>query len=113
MRSMRTIVNILGVLLAALVCVLAWQFYATSRNNREAARMDAVFESVSRRLNDQRQQAGQYPVSLSALSLTNAGDVELLRTISYGRTRFGYTLSYTGFAGYHKSYEFSDETGTH
>ncbi|MPN55762.1 hypothetical protein SDC9_203446 [bioreactor metagenome] len=73
--------------------------------------MDAVFETVSSRLKDYRQQAGQYPASLSELSLTNAGEAELLQTIGYARTRFGYTLSYTGFVSYHESYEFRDERG--
>ncbi len=107
---MRIIANIFGLLLVAVACVLAWQLYATSRNHREAARMEVVFENISSRLDECRQMAGQYPASLSALSLTNAVDVELLRIINYSRTQFGYTLSYTGFAGYVKSYEFSDET---
>ncbi len=110
---MRMTASIFGLLLVALVCVLAWEFYASARNNREVTRMDAVFKGLSSRLDGYRQTAGQYPASLSALSLTNADDVQLLRRITYNRSQFGYTLSYTGFAGYHKSYEFSDESRIH
>jgi hypothetical protein len=113
---MRAIFFILGLVFVTAVCLLAWQFYATARCNREAARMDVVFTQLSSKLGEHRQAAGQYPNSLAALSFTNPAEAQMLgeiQKIIYQRTASGYTLSYTGFAGYHKSYEFSDERALH
>lgn len=74
--------------------------------------MDVVFTQLGSRLDAHRQAAGQYPDSLAALSFTNPAEVRMLadvRKIMYQRTALGYTLSYTGFAGYHKSCDFRDE----
>lgn len=93
-----------------------WQFYATARSNRESARMDVVFTQLSSKLDTHKQAAGQYPDSLAVLSFTNLAEVQMLgdvRKIIYQRTASGYTLSYTGFAGYQKSYDFSDTRTPH
>ena len=112
-RDMRTAIYLL---LVAAACLLSWQFYATARSNREAARMDVVFTQLSSKLDTHKRAAGQYPDSLAVLPFTNLTEVQMLgdvRKIIYQRTASGYTLSYTGFAGYHKSHDFSDTRTPH
>jgi hypothetical protein len=78
--------------------------------------MDVVFTQLSSTLDAHKRATGQYPDSLAVLSFTNQGEARMpsdVRKIVYQRTPSGYTLSYTGFAGYHKFYGFSDDRISH
>jgi hypothetical protein len=84
--------------------------FTSAKNQRGALRTDALFSEVSNRLEAHRKASGQYPDSLAALGVTNPPpDLADMRKIVYQRTESGYSLSYTGLTGYHKSYVFSDE----
>ena len=112
MKSAGHVHKLIGLVIIALACGVAWQFYASARSHKEAARTDAAFNQVIQRLDAYNRVTGHYPDSLAAITSTNTAEVQLLTDlpkIAYQRTQSGYVLSYTGFAGYRQSHEFRDE----
>ncbi len=113
MKALRVVHNLVGILLIALVCGVAWGFYEDAMDRREVSRIDAAQAIVDEKLEAFRRTNGHYPNSLRELEFTNSTvELQLLpdvRKLDYRRTQFGYKLSFTGGRGYYLSTKLARE----
>jgi len=103
MKTIRTILIVIGLLALVAAPILIIDSYKARRCMREASRLNAVRLVVRDKVEAYYKSHGQYPDSITILSFTKSPqEMEILpdlRKIRYRRTETGYSVGWVGDYG--------------